>query len=38
MVLILKKDASKKENGVIEKKLYKGKILQGFNAKKQRSY
>jgi len=34
MVLILKKGASKKDIAAIEKKLYKDKVLSGFNAKK----
>ena len=34
MVLILKKEATKKEIATIEKKLYQEKHLPGFNAKK----
>lgn len=34
MVLVLKKGASKKDIEAIEKKLYKGLALPGFNAKK----
>ncbi len=34
MVLLLKKGANKKEIEAIEKKLYKEKVLPGFNAKK----
>ncbi|MEO5649882.1 MAG: hypothetical protein ABIR03_08170 [Ginsengibacter sp.] len=34
MDLVLKKGASRKEIEAIEKKLYKGKVQTGFNAKK----